>query len=56
MAVLLMRTPAGGTIFRSYVSLARHFSVQAGQARNSAVTDATSIMERYARDIPAGEA
>ena len=37
-------------------SLARHFSMEAGSARNAAVTDATSIMERYSRDVSTGEA
>ena len=37
-------------------SLARHFSMEAGSARNAAVTDATQLVERYARDVSTGEA
>ena len=31
--------------------LSHHFSAEAGQARNAAVTDATALVERYARDV-----
>ena len=37
-------------------SLSNHLSMEAGSARNAAVTDATAIMERYARDVSTGEA
>ena len=37
-------------------TLARHLSMEAGSARNAAVTDATAIVERYARDVSSGEA
>ena len=37
-------------------SLSNHLSVEAGSARNAAVTDATAIMERYSRDVSTGEA
>ncbi len=37
-------------------SLSHHFSAEAGQARNAAVTDATALVERYARDVSTGEA
>ncbi len=37
-------------------TLARHLSMEAGSARNAAVTDATAIVERYARDVSTGEA
>ena len=37
-------------------SLSRHFSAEAGQARNAAVTDATAMVERYAHDVSTGEA
>ena len=36
-------------------SLARHWSMEAGSARNAAVTDATALVERYARDVSTGE-
>ena len=37
-------------------SLARNWSVEAGQARNAAVTDATALVERYSHDVSTGEA
>lgn len=37
-------------------SQSRQFSVQAGTARSAAVTDATRLGERYARDVSTGEA
>ena len=37
-------------------SLARNWSVEAGQARNAAVTDATSMIERYSHDVSTGTA
>jgi len=37
-------------------SLARHWSAEAGQARNAAVTDATGLIERYSHDVSTGEA
>ena len=37
-------------------SLSHHFSAEAGQARNAAVTDATALVERYSRDVSTGEA
>ena len=37
-------------------SLSRHWSAEAGQARNAAVTDATGLIERYSRDVSTGEA
>ena len=37
-------------------TLARHWSMESGLARNAAVTDATAIVERYARDVSTGEA
>ena len=37
-------------------SLARNWDVQAGVARNAAVTDATALVERYSRDVSVGEA
>ncbi len=36
--------------------LSRHWSVEAGQARNAAVTDATALIERYSHDVSTGEA
>ena len=36
--------------------LSRHWSAEAGQARNAAVTDATGLIERYSRDVSTGEA
>ena len=37
-------------------SLARNWDVQAGMARNAAVTDATALVERYSHDVSTGEA
>ena len=37
-------------------TLSRHWSAEAGQARNAAVTDATAMIERYAHDVSTGEA
>ena len=37
-------------------SLSRHWSAEAGQARNAAVTDATALVERYSHDVSTGEA
>ena len=37
-------------------SLSRHWSSEAGTARSAAVTDATRLAERYARDVSTGEA
>ena len=37
-------------------SLSNHLSMEAGSARNAAVTDATQLVERYARDVSTGEA
>ena len=37
-------------------SLARNWSVEAGQARHAAVTDATAMVERYAHDVSTGTA
>ena len=36
--------------------LSRHWSAEAGTARSAAVTDATRLAERYARDVSTGEA
>ena len=36
--------------------LARSWDVQAGMARNAAVTDATALVERYSHDVSTGEA
>ena len=36
--------------------LSRHWSAEAGQARNAAVTDATAMIERYSHDVSTGEA
>ena len=36
--------------------LSRHWSAEAGMARSAAVTDATAMTERYARDVSTGEA
>ena len=36
--------------------LARSWDVQAGMARNAAVTDATGLIERYSHDVSVGEA
>ncbi len=37
-------------------TLSRHWSAEAGMARNAAVTDATAMIERYSRDVSTGEA
>ena len=37
-------------------SLSRHWSAEAGTARNAAVTDATALIERYSHDVSTGEA
>ncbi len=37
-------------------TLARHLSMEAGSARNAAVTDATALVERYSHDVSTGEA
>ena len=37
-------------------SIARNWDVQAGMARNAAVTDATGLVERYSHDVSIGEA
>ncbi|MCY4284162.1 MAG: conjugal transfer protein TraG N-terminal domain-containing protein [Thiotrichales bacterium] len=37
-------------------TLARQWSVEAGEARSAAATDATAMVERYARDISTGTA
>jgi len=37
-------------------NLSRQFSAEAGTARSAAVTDATRLAERYARDVSTGEA
>ncbi|MCY4407450.1 MAG: hypothetical protein OXC15_13865, partial [Rhodospirillaceae bacterium] len=36
--------------------LSRHWSAEAGQARNAAVTDATAMIERYSHDVSTGAA
>jgi len=36
--------------------LSRHWSAEAGMARNAAVTDATALIERYSHDVSTGEA
>ena len=36
--------------------LSRQWSVEAGMARNAAVTDATALVERYSHDVSTGEA
>ena len=36
--------------------LSRHWSAEAGMARNAAVTDATGLVERYSHDVSTGEA
>ena len=36
--------------------VSRHWSAEAGQARNAAVTDATAMIERYSHDVSTGEA
>ncbi|MDE0147222.1 MAG: conjugal transfer protein TraG N-terminal domain-containing protein, partial [Rhodospirillaceae bacterium] len=37
-------------------TLSQHWSAEAGQARNAAVTDATAMMQRYSHDVSTGEA
>ena len=37
-------------------TLSRHWSAEAGQARNAAVTDATGLVERYSHDVSTGMA
>ena len=37
-------------------TLSRHWSAEAGQARNAAVTDATAMVQRYSHDVNTGEA
>ena len=37
-------------------TLSRHWSAEAGMARNAAVTDATAMVERYSHDVNTGEA
>ena len=37
-------------------TLSRHWSAEAGQARNAAVTDATAMIGRYAHDVSTGTA
>ncbi|MDE0276807.1 MAG: conjugal transfer protein TraG N-terminal domain-containing protein, partial [Defluviicoccus sp.] len=37
-------------------SLSRHWSAEAGMARNAAVTDATALIDRYSHDVSTGEA
>ena len=37
-------------------TLSRHWSAEAGQARNAAVTDATAMIERYSHDVSTGTA
>ena len=37
-------------------TLGRHWSTEAGLARSAAATDATAMVERYARDVNTGEA
>ncbi len=37
-------------------TLSRHWSAEAGMARNAAVTDATQLVERYSHDVNTGEA
>ena len=37
-------------------TLSRHWSAEAGEARNAAVTDATALVERYSHDVSTGEA
>ena len=37
-------------------TLSRHWSAEAGMARNAAVTDATALVERYSHDVSIGEA
>ena len=37
-------------------TLSRHWSAEAGMARNAAVTDATALVQRYSHDVNSGEA
>ena len=37
-------------------TLSRHWSAEAGQARNAAVTDATAMIDRYSHDVSTGTA
>ena len=37
-------------------TLSRHWSAEAGMARNAAVTDATAMVKRYSHDVSTGEA
>ena len=37
-------------------SVSRHWSAEAGEARNAAVTDATAMIERYSHDVSTGTA
>ena len=37
-------------------TLSRHWSAEAGEARNAAVTDATAMIERYSHDVSTGTA
>ena len=37
-------------------TLSRHWSAEAGMARNAAVTDATALVQRYSHDVSTGEA
>ena len=37
-------------------TISRHWSAEAGEARNAAVTDATALVERYSHDVSTGEA
>ena len=37
-------------------TLSQHWSAEAGQARNAAVTDAAAMMQRYSHDVSTGEA
>ncbi len=37
-------------------TLSRHWSAEAGMARNAAVTDATALAQRYSHDVSTGEA
>ena len=41
---------------RRRAPLSRHWSAEAGQARNAAVTDATGLVERYSHDVSTGMA
>ena len=37
-------------------TVSRHWSAEAGEARNAAVTDATAMIQRYSHDVSTGEA